>query len=108
MVVYAVLSWCSSSLCLLESLTQPGPSSGVRRRSAMPRAEGVPGSLLAEDSFRPQNTPHRTSLALGAAPRDARAHGSIEEAVRDARHRPLLAAPGCAFLRCTKFEYIAF
>ena len=52
----------------------------------MPRAEGVPGSLVSEDSFRPQNT--RTNacllgascLALGRATRDARALGSIEEA----------------------------
>ena len=74
----------------------------------MPRAEGVLASLVAEDERPLKHPAPHTSLALGAAPRDARAHGSIEEAVRDARHRPLLAAPGCAFLRCTKFEYIAF
>ena len=71
MVVYAILALQSIESAALSCLMRPVPIERLSRQRRQAVPEGVPGSLVLQ-------TP-RTLCAL-AAPRDARAHGSIEEA----------------------------
>ena len=95
MVVYAVLARCSSSLCLLESLTQPVP---IERRETQKRhapCGGRPGiaSCRGQLPSAKHPAPHTSLARRGAARREsAREHRGGGTATPGITHYSLLPA----------------
>ena len=95
MVVYAVLARCSSSLCLLESLTQPVP---IERRETQKRhapCGGRPGIACFRGQLPSAKhpAPHQLGARRGAARREsAREHRGGGTATPGITHYSLLPA----------------